>query len=421
MWSDRVRLDVQLGVGTRGGQLGQWDQARWDAGRWSGLEPAWESVVCDVAAVSIVGGRPGPLEPFPPSTLELSVRNDTGFWSWRPDVNPDQLAMRPGRLIRILATDLVGAHGTVCLWRGFIERVDDTYDANGLLATVTALDGLAQWALTNPAPLEAPGWAGASVQARLYLLASMVGWPPAWCRFDESTVTLVGTTLTGTALDLAVAAVAAEGGALYVDRDGMVTFRLRDWLSTDPVATTVNYELGTVHRPGWLCPTEYELIGPDVAEVANDIVKGRDGVPLIHVVDEHSIDVYQRRTYTDLAVQAETDEQVSLLARRRLGITSVPRPRVAAATVDPEADPASWDLILTAVYGMRLGIHYQHPTGWGWNLEAHVHAVTHVIDAPPGRWTTTVGLYDAAPFAVGSAWDRARWDTDRWAAPAATA
>ena len=85
-----------------------------------------------------------------------------------------------------------------------------------------------------------------------------------------------------------------------------------------------------------------------------------------------------------------------------------------ALSISPVADPAASDLCATVDFGDRLLVAYQHPLGWGWSSEVHVHGIGHRM-LPSGarnevsEWTTTLTLDDAAYWqTAGDTWDYRR-------------
>ena len=98
---------VELGIGqTYGGETtaGRWDLAHWDDdtdAHWSGLEPSWVDVTCDVRAVDSTVGHDRTLDTWDVGTCTVTVDNASGWADLTLDpLDPDALDLRPGRAIR---------------------------------------------------------------------------------------------------------------------------------------------------------------------------------------------------------------------------------------------------------------------------------------------------------------------------------
>lgn len=419
VWAPFVSLGVDVASPWAAAKQGAgvWDRSHWNSptdARWSGLEPSWSSVVCDVVAAKIARGRSGALERVGTSTATLGVVNDTGWASWSDNPDPAvSLGLRPGRAVRMTAELADGTAST--LWSGWLQSVNETYPAAGEgppRADLAAVDSLSRLALVDPLEVDPPIGAGETIDARLRRLCALAGWPTSAQNFEPSPVTVQATALSRNLLDEAQLVVETEGGILYGDRDGSIRSRSRDWLRVEPFATAVQATFSNTGE-GW-CPAGIVVDGPDVSTVQNRIIVGRENGVAMQFDDLDSQSLYGIRTFKRLDYVADHDSQVELVGSRRLLLAAQPARRLQQLIVKPLSDPDNlFPFVLAVDYGWRLHVEYVHPrNGWGWSGDVHVHAIDHAIDA--GGWVTTLRVEDASPWVAGSGWDRDLWGQGKW-------
>lgn len=420
VWGDRVLLVLEVGTGRQGPPHGAWDRDLWDQGQWGGTGTEWVDRTCDLVGLTIDRGRDSVLDPFGASTLEGVVLNDGGQWSWQPGVPADLAPVDVGRPLRVWWVDLatgVRSPG----WSGFLENSEDTYNADPfVLAQLSAFDGFGPLGRVSPVEQTAVG-AGDTATVRVGRLLDQARWPTTARDLPATTMLLEATTY-GRSIPQELGDVADSiGGAVFIDRDGRVTLRGRDWLRTDPHAQTVQAVLGNTGAED-VCTAAIALHGVNgdgLVNVAQVSRWDQDPLTVLQFEDTVSSSRYGLRAWTRSELFTQTDADLSVIGRRAVAIGASSRPRIDAIDIDPVQNPEAWPFVLAVDYGWRVRVEYEHPRfGWTWSLEGLVQRVHHAIN--PTGWLTTLGVVDAATFPAGSAWDSALWDQDVWVAPVTT-
>jgi hypothetical protein len=400
---------VEIGIGQTYGdvQAGRWDIAKWDdaAAHWSGTEPSWVDVTCDVRAVDSTVGHDRTLDAWDVGTCTITLDNASGWADLVLNpLTPGQLDMRPGRSIRWGVRDLV-TNMVTWRFRGFIDAMRSTYvgpsalSDTAVLECVDALGEVARTHLTKVDPLVGDG---EGANARLHRILDAAGWRAEWRDIAASNVPLVGTDLVG-------------------DYLGRVAFRGRDWQTWVP-GTPPDLVLGNI-APATVCPSSIEVAFPRAGTTTRSLVNfdGADTPP--YQVDDTAAQAnYGIETTPErLDLQTSDPTQLTSLARRLVTTRGVATmPRVNALTLDAGRDRAT----MLAV----LGADPQRPTRWrlvvnraGRSLLDRMlfaTEVTHSWDA--GGWRASVRLDDAMPWsAAGGRWDTAAWDGASWSSGAA--
>ena len=414
-WADYVELTVELGIGTHTNveTVGRWDRAEWDddaSGTWSGLEPEWVPVdPCRLLDVSVTRGRDGWLERFGASTASLSVLDPDGALSWDSSETDDQLAVRPGRELRIRARH-VASGVEFPVWRGWVETIDDTFAPGATpVAEFSAQDGYAQLAHIN-LPEQAPVGAGETSDERIVCLLDLAEWPPEWRDIDDGRITVQGTNLARPIADDLGITADSEGGAVFADREGRIAFRNRDWLRTDPRATAVQATVGGDGQD--VCASGYETVR-SAGDIVNDVQLARAGGTMRRYTDPTSISLYRHRTYQRSDYVCEDDEQIDLLARRILSSRASGQVRIPSLTVVPTDNPDAWAFVCAVDYGWRLEVHYPTTDGTDWVRNVIVQGVAHKVT--PDGWELELRVDDAAVAVGADWWDGPRgWDVALW-------
>lgn len=416
-WAQYVTLTVELGISSTsdgGAVVGVWDTARWDrplTGTWSGLEPEWTAVdLCALLAFSMRRGRARAYDRFPASSATVTIADPEGTLSWDSDVDADSLDVRPGRELRATAFH-VASGVDYPVWRGWLEAIEDGFSPAGPPpARFTAQDALAQLAHIN-LPESSPVGAGELSGARVHRLLDLAEWPEEWRDVDTGAVTMQATNLARTIADDLGVTADSEGGALFVDREGRVAFRDRDWLRTSPEATTIQATIGGPAED--VCGAEYELIRT-AGDVVNDVQVARSGGTMQRVENAASISAYRRRTWSRGDYVMETDADALALANRILTMRSGGQVRMTKLTIRGSNDQATWAFMLAVDYGWLLEVVYTSPLdpGVGWTRRVHVQSVEHRVT--PDEWITVLEVDDPLASSADT-WDGADgWDLALW-------
>lgn len=419
-WTKYVDLEVELGIGTTVNKnvVARWsamptvNRAHWDrplTGTWAGTEPIWVAVdPCNLLDVNVNRGRDRWIDRFGASTAAFTAQDPDGNLSWDAADTDDFLEIRPGRELRIRARH-VATGVEYPVWRGWVEAIDDAFaPASVPVASFSGQDGYAQLAHID-LPEQSPVGGGELSSARVTRLLDVAGWPVEWRDLDVGRVTVQATNLARPIADDLGITADSEGGAVFADREGRIAFRNRDWLRTDPVATTVQATVGGAAQQ--VCAASYETTR-NAGDIVNDVQLARAGGTMQRFVNTASISRYRQRSYSRSDFICETDAQIALLAQRILNARAGGQVRIPKLTVVPTDDPAEWSFVLGVDYGWRLEVHYPATDGTDWVRTVIVQGVAHKIT--PDRWECELRVDDAA-VTEADTWDgRDGWDRALW-------
>jgi hypothetical protein len=242
--------------------------------------------------------------------------------------------------------------------------------------------------------------AGETSGARINRILDSVGWPADLRDIDMGDVTLQETTLEGPALTEMQAVADAELGALYIRGDGVVVFRSRTSVMSDPTSTVSQATFGD--GGGAELPYKDGGLGfaYDMATVINRVKASRAGGSEIVVEDLTSIQKYRVRSPisgTDLPL--ETDQAVTDWATYLLTVSRTAELRFTSMEVWPRVDPANlWPQVLGREIGDRITV-IRRPPGGGDPIiqDVIIRGIEHVIT--PDNWITRWTFQPASKFA----------------------
>jgi hypothetical protein len=210
-------------------------------------------VTCYAQSVEYHSGRVYSVDTFAPSTAVLTFTNADG---WATQSQPNQLDIRPGRQVRVmLADDAVGGSGRVPVWRGYVDSITPTYDAEQWdVVQFDCIDAVGEVGTYSQLEVAVPVGAGEVATSRLTRLLDTAGWPSSKrVDWDASSVTLLGTSLSSPWVDEIGQVADSEGGAVLADADVAIRFRNRDWMTYSP--RTPDTFIGNSGVDGEVCPS----------------------------------------------------------------------------------------------------------------------------------------------------------------------
>ena len=153
-------------------------------------------------------------------------------------------------------------------------------------------------------------------------------------------------TLSETTLEECQIAADAEGGIFYCSKDGLATFRNRDWLTTDTRSTVVQGYIGYDEVPTGAQAAhivETPATSWELARVVNHAAYARDGGTAQESSDLGSQNAYGLRSHKRTDFQNTTDGEVLALAVKQVNARKDLRPRAdqiaIAAVEDPKRMP----------------------------------------------------------------------------------
>jgi len=338
------------------------------------------------------------------------VQDPDGNLSWDADDADDQLAVRPGREVRLTAT-VLGDGSTHAMWRGWIETIDDDFTPAAVpVAKFTAQDGYAQLAHINFGEGPIVG-TGESSDERIHRLLDLAGWPADRRDIDLGAITVQGTNLArAVADDLGITA-DSEGGAVFSDREDRIAFRARDWLRTDPRATELQATIGGPLQD--VCAASF-VATRSADDIVNDVQVARAGGTVQRFIDNTSIALYNHRTYSRSDYVCEDDEQVAVLGTRILKSRAGGHVRLPSLRITPTDNPVEWRFVCEVDYGWRVEVHYPTLDGTDWVRTVIVQGIAH--DISPDGWETVLRVDDvSALIFAADVWDGPRgWDLATW-------
>jgi hypothetical protein len=413
-WDQWGVVAVELGVGDSRNptKVGTWGTSHWgdptDA-LWSGLEPLWVDITCDVRRVRIGRGVDYTTNRFPTSTCQVVADNASG---WATAAGGSLLDVRPGRALRVLgrATD----SGVLSpLWQGYIDDLSPLYDPEArpvvVLNSVDALSVLAAQDGLEVPPVGAGGLSGARITRRLVL----VGWPATWRDIAAGQVAMQATNLARNLADEAGVTADSEGGAVFATRDGLIAFRDRDWWRT--ASPAVSWTIGTVPEAD-ACPTRL-----DVTYSADDVVSivdlANSGGTVHRYMDGAAYSRYGPATFRRFDLICQDESQLDVLGGRILAVRGVSGRRVRGCDLSLLGDtkhPAAMFAALDYGQRVRLAAQLQDDT----SIDQVMLVTQADMDITPQDWTVRIGLENAAPYTPVKAWGSARWGIDTWSSAA---
>lgn len=393
-----------------------------DAGdaHWSGFEPEWFDVTCDVINLELAVGRARTTDRFEVGTATLTLSNEEGRYDLHlPAPLPGALlSLVPGRAMRIGVEHAV--LGQMWLWRGYIDDVIPSYDpVEHDVMRINGIDPVGEVGRVQLAALADPG-VGASERsdARIKrILTAAAWWLPDGADIAPAATAMLATTLGDSAANLLSVTADSEGGAVFGDTVGRVAFRQRDWqtfTATDPPDALVGNVL-----PGMVCPTSIELAFRRGDIVTRAVVaRETDNTPKVFE-NRNGIAMYGHETYEATDLICSDVNTLSILANRVLRTRNPDNePRVEAVTFDAATGsdvvdlltvtdprtPSRWEMLLNPGNGAVVDDRQMFVTG-----------MHHTMSRD--EWVARYDLDLAWPYAVADEW---RWQSSTGAADAGT-
>jgi hypothetical protein len=407
---------IQVGIGDRydaSAIAGLWDTARWSTpgneNEWSGTEPLWNDITCEVLDVGTFIGRDGSADVFDVGTATVTVRNLDGWADYKPPPPgaDNLLTIRPGRQCRVGVAFL--ADGVPhWLWRGVIDTTTPGYQpGEGDVVTFGCIDAKGDAGRAKMPRALTPVGAGEPAYYRISRTLDNIKWPKWRRALDVDDVQLHPTEFgTSAAAELDRTAESASGH-VYGDLNGRVCFRRKDWMfwnNTAPVQATIgNVEAGDI------CPSGWEVrFGRD--DITTRAIVGRtDETPLV-VDDAEAVGLYGVEPFERSDLLPISNEEMSRIATRVLSARSPDvMPRIASVTLNASTGSGEVAQLLascSAFTPSRLRCRHRAADGrLVFDRTMLVVGIRHTI-SPAAGWTARITLDDALPYQQGNP---ARW------------
>jgi len=400
-----VEFRVEIALGVSGGDSGNflYDNAGalYDTSTYSLNDFSWVLLEDRVLSFNASRGKDHYAQQFKAGQATILLNNQDGIFN--PLLGFQSLgeqALRPGRWIRISGkrTDIeagIDDIGWEPLFVGRLQALRDVYSAGaaGINSSWSVL-GLESWLENNAPPeleVEDPVTVNQSTSERArYIWDIILEYPPELLITDEpGQFNMIGTTFPGSRLNQFQAAVDAEAGAFYAQRDGTMRFRNHDWLFDSPDAGTVQFIIGT---PSDDIEVIRAVTNWDAVRIRNQVAMTREGGILQQNINSSSQAVYGVRSFSRSGLQNVNDGDVVSLVNRELLVKAWDTLRL--DRIDVWASQMSGNSVqnlLTVELGMRILITVQTLEGWSYTVIAWVMGIEHRVTGN-GDWGVTLRL-----------------------------
>ena len=387
----------------------------------------WRDITCDVQQLSWRYGRERFTNRFDVATIGMQVNNKAGQYSY---AEPHSFGLEPGRIVKVEAT----YNGTMYPQAfGIVDQLTDGVTLDGKAVTnITCLDPTSIFS-NRPTPFLL-GQSGYLAHQRLEYIVKYMGYPKY--SFDNGVAgwTMQGIEESGRSLRDEMGITAdSEGGSVFADRQGNITYKNRNWLTTDDNLQSVTANLwakpesdqpyfdGTPTQPNapTLCLNALQTDW-GMSRVVNYVELANAGGTVYKYNNALSQKKYGPRTYSrhDFVLELIGEGKLATRANDIMNGYDKPKLRLNTVTFRPGADGNEWTYALRVFLNWLVRVWYQNArTGWGWLIVTHVQSIEHRVTATDWECTMSVDQpthYEDAPMQNVFAWDdpRAKWDAN---------
>lgn len=412
--ADYPTLTVEIGFSTVSSGSSTWATGTWNTAKWSGRDVVWTDVSDYVRAISTSRERNRDTDTFPVGTATVVLSNvDARFTPANtsgPYASGGVTKVVPKVPIRIRATWNSVTYG---VFYGRVNSWRDDYPGQGkdCVTTVTCTDVLADLAVIDLAALVAPEGAGELAGARISRILNSSGWAFGTDINAGGIATCQGTSLGENALDMVQKAAESDGGVVFADQDGDLTFQDGYYPTgaRSSRATTAQITFGSgVGEVKFLEP----VLTYDDTLIFNDCTSTINGGNPERTTDADSISLYGRRSLSRTELVSQTDAQAKVLADLDILRFADPEYRVAGVTVVPASSPAAyWPLALDSRFGDYCVAKVPTPSGITITRDVAVSGTSHNITSE-GGWVIRYAFTSLTPYkGTWGGWDSGLWDT----------
>lgn len=392
-------LVVEVGFGdTVTSQYLNFDVDRFDTGKFA-PDFVGTDVSADVRAITIKRGRSRLLEAVNAGTCDIILDNTSGDYDPTnlsgPYVSAGVSLVRPMVRVKVKAA-WAGIYYP--LFAGYADAWERTWPAFGADA-VTRLrcsDGFKSLARHEPGTSSDPTGAGELSGTRINRLLDNAAWPTGERDVDAGVLTMRATTLDTNTLSELQAVTLAEGGNLYVDRNGKVVFRGRHARIEDTRSINVQ---ATFDDDGTDLPyNDIELSGDDDL-IKNSAAGTRDGGNTQTFSNPTSIGTYGIRSYNVTGLWLANDSDVAGWVNWVVSLFGDYESRVESIKLRPKRADALWPVVLDAEFGDLILVNRRPTQGDPIAKYVFLEGMDHTI-IPEGwetvwRFSSATGIYTA--------------------------
>jgi len=385
------KVEVSLGESADGTDFLYDDPAAlYDTATYSTGEIDWTDLSAVLEGFTCERGRDHLGQEFRPGLASITLSNESGIFN--PFVSGQQLgalALRPGRWVRISGKRSDEDEWS-SLWVGRIESMLDVYeDAAHRITSSWSCSGLLSFLeVQAPPPLEVidPATVGQFPTERAEYLWDILGFDDAFLNIDTSSPddnAMIGTTFPGSRLSQFNQAAAVRMADFYADRDGILQFTDKQWLSKK---TVVDFNAGDGSNSLELLEADSSW---DAHRVQNEVsVQNEGGVAQI-AISSQSQALYGIRSYAEGGLQAEQDAAAFERAEWLIDRNAYNTQRIDSISLwASEIDDVN--TLLQVDIGDLVRVTVETGQGWSYTLQAFVNKVRHVVTADD--WQITLRL-----------------------------
>lgn len=343
--------------------------------------PTWAADITPyVRAWSSRRGSQRELQRVEAGTASIALDNLTGRFTPQSTTSVYYPNLLPMRRIRIRATwNAV----TYPIFQGYVEQWPASFPEVGKdqIVTVSLVDGFKILSLAALSGSLSQQLSGARVNAVL----DAISWPAGDRAVDTglSTIPALAANSNTSALTHLQAVEHAEGGRLFMSRDGKVTFIQRG----TPTAPDFGGRTWTDDGTGMT----YRDLGFEFGDelIINDARLTRDGGTEQTATSSASITKYRTRSFVESGIQLATDNEVSDLAQELVTKYKEPALRI-EGLADNAMRHAQWNNLLSRELKDRILVE-KTPTGASTlSQDSFIESIEH--SWIPDEWRTTIGV-----------------------------
>jgi hypothetical protein len=411
---DGVTLTVEMAISEGGStgslwDVGLWDDALWGAGfAWTDVSDRLRSIHTDRAFSRGVSG-------WQPGRASLVLDNRDGNLSPANLTGDFAVAgvtqIRPALDIRITASY---AGIPYPLWYGYAHSLRESWTggpagSGDAILTIECLDEFARLARVDGYTVPIEG-AGELSGLRVHRVLDAAG-HSGTRNIQSGEMTLQGTTHDKAPLAELADVEFSEGGALWVEVDGSITFE-GQYSLIESSRSIVSQGTFTDDLTG----NSYAHTEMDYSDdlLINWAIYTAQGGVAQTVDDPTSRALYGNASDTRTLI-VETNAQALARAQWTIQQYKDPEYRFTSLTVNPRRDPATlWPQVLGRSVRDQITVVRNPPGGFEISKACHVRGVSHAIT--PAEWVTTWPLSSAEPYLTlaTSLWDSGLWDQALW-------
>lgn len=411
---DGVAITFEMALSAATGSYGAWNAGLWDTATW-GPDVIWTDVSSRVRSFTTDRRFSRELQAWEAGQARVVVDNRDGALSPEnlagPYVTAGVTAVRPLRPARLRATY---AGATSDLYRGYALDFQETWDGQfDAEVAIPCSDEFARLAAVDGFATAAVG-GGETSGKRIHRILDAAGHTGDRC-VDDGRVTVQPTTLAANTLTELQLTTDSEGGSLWVEPDGCVTFEHQYALLENARSNTVQATFSDGTGAELPCHDIQAGYGADL--IRNIAAFTRVGGTVQTAADATSRALYgdRREAESRSALICESDPQVKGLADFFVAQRKDPERRFTQITIKARGNPVR---LFPQVLGRRvrdlIRVIRRPPSGVSITRDCFIAGIHHQVTGDD--WITTFDLWSATAYTgfASSRWDTGLWDTATW-------